>query len=210
VGGGMKMTRDLTALSRVTLSKTTAVDGERIYDNLMFGVAWRETDRNQWNALGKVQLIRDMNTALSLAPVNDTKAAVFALATNYQANKKLILSGRVALKLATDTYGSYSLNLTSLRATYDLTDKIDIGATLSRFSGIGGTQSGVGLEAGYLLGRGLWASLGFNWYEVRDRDLLDSDYGSRGVYLRLRYKFDEGLFAGKPSQQAASQAKGAQ
>ena len=57
VGGGMKVSRDLTTLSRVTLSKTTAPDGERIYDNLMFGVAWRETDRNQWNALAKVQLI---------------------------------------------------------------------------------------------------------------------------------------------------------
>ncbi len=78
-----------------------------------------------------------------------------------------------------------------------------MGVILSRFSGLGATQTGIGLEAGYLLGKGLWASLGFNWYEVRDRDLLDSDYGSKGIYLRLRYKFDEQLFqSNKPKDSA--------
>ncbi len=122
LGGGMKVTRDLTTLSRATISKSTAADGERTYDNLMMGVAWRETERNQWNALGKVQLIRDINTAVSLAPVNNNRATVFALSGNYQPSRKLVFGSRLAIKLGTDLSGSYTLNLASLRATYDVTD----------------------------------------------------------------------------------------
>jgi hypothetical protein len=39
----------------------------------------------------------------------------------------------------------------------------------------------------------LWASVGFNFTGFSDPDLVESDYTRRGVYFRLRYKFDEAL-----------------
>jgi hypothetical protein len=40
----------------------------------------------------------------------------------------------------------------------------------------------------------LWLALGVNWSGFDDRDLVGSDYTRRGIYLRLRWKFDEDLF----------------
>ena len=56
-------------------------------------------------------------------------------------------------------------------------------------------QKSIGVEAGYLVKTNLWLSAGFNWAGFSDRD-LSSDYTARGVYLRLRYKFDADLWAG--------------
>jgi hypothetical protein len=36
-----------------------------------------------------------------------------------------------------------------------------------------------------------------NWVGFSDKDLTGSDYTNRGVYLRLRFKFDGTLFQGK-------------
>ena len=43
----------------------------------------------------------------------------------------------------------------------------------------------------------LWLSAGVNWVGFSDKDLTGSDYTNRGVYLRLRFKFDGNLFKGK-------------
>jgi hypothetical protein len=43
----------------------------------------------------------------------------------------------------------------------------------------------------------LWASVGFNWTGFSDKDLNESDYTAKGIYARLRFKFDENLFSGK-------------
>jgi hypothetical protein len=40
----------------------------------------------------------------------------------------------------------------------------------------------------------LWLSGGVNWTGFSDRDLTSGEYTNRGVFIRLRYKFDENLF----------------
>jgi len=71
-----------------------------------------------------------------------------------------------------------------------------VGNTL--FSGEGKSrQYGLGLEVGYLLTSNLWLSAGYNFFGFKDDDLAGTDYTNRGVYVRLRYKFDEDVFAGK-------------
>ena len=54
-----------------------------------------------------------------------------------------------------------------------------------------------GVETGYLVMENLWLSAGYNWRGFRDRDLTGSDYTAKGLYLRLRWKFDEDLFERK-------------
>ena len=53
-----------------------------------------------------------------------------------------------------------------------------------------------GLELGYQVQTNLWLAGGVNWSGFTDRDLTGSDYTRKGVYIRLRWKFDEDLFRG--------------
>ena len=64
----------------------------------------------------------------------------------------------------------------------------------------GGRQYGLGLETGYAIVDNLWASVGYNFIGFSDDDLVESDYTRRGIYLRLRFKFDEKLFRGRDRQ----------
>jgi hypothetical protein len=41
----------------------------------------------------------------------------------------------------------------------------------------------------------MWLSAGYNVKGFSDRDLSADNYTSRGVYMRIRYKFDETLLA---------------
>jgi hypothetical protein len=92
----------------------------------------------------------------------------------------------------------YTTQLAAARATYDVLPRWDVGAQVSGLFGgsLQSTQYGVGAEVGYLAGKNIWLSLGYNFFGFRDRDLTAADYLDKGVYLRLRMKFDERLLRG--------------
>jgi hypothetical protein len=51
------------------------------------------------------------------------------------------------------------------------------------------------MEVGRLLRQNLWLSAGYNWSGFSgDRDLNGYEYTQQGVFVRLRFKFDEDLF----------------
>ena len=81
---------------------------------------------------------------------------------------------------------------------YDLSENWDVGVMASaQFGQRGAVQSAYGLEAGYLLRQNLWLSAGVNFTGFEgDTDLVGYEYTRAGVYLRLRFKFDEHLFKG--------------
>jgi hypothetical protein len=56
-----------------------------------------------------------------------------------------------------------------------------------------GRQWALGMEAGYRVIKNTWLSAGYNIRGFSAGDLT-SDYTNRGIYLRLRLKFDEGWF----------------
>jgi hypothetical protein len=62
--------------------------------------------------------------------------------------------------------------------------------------GSGSTKRGVGLEIGRIMTENLWLSAGYNFKELKDRD-LNTDYSTKGAFIKLRYKFDENLFKSK-------------
>ena len=43
------------------------------------------------------------------------------------------------------------------------------------------------------LGKNLWIGIGWNVFGFADKDLNAQHYTNAGVYLRLRWKFDEAL-----------------
>ena len=52
------------------------------------------------------------------------------------------------------------------------------------------------MEAGYNVAANLWLSAGCNVFGYREEVLTGNDYSNRGVYLRIRFKFDEALLEG--------------
>ena len=165
------------------------------------GLAYRGTGANRYNGLLRAEYRYD-NTDEATAPDTQRKVAIVSGHINYQANGQFLVSGRAAAKWATDRSAgldsSYTTQLFSARATYDLSAKWDVGLNAAVLLGGNGRarQHGLGAELGYLLADNLWVSLGYNLFGFSDKDLTGQDYTNKGVYLRLRWKFDENLFQG--------------
>jgi hypothetical protein len=91
---------------------------------------------------------------------------------------------------------NYSAYLGSGRVVYDVTENWDVGVMASLLYSPQGAakQYAAGAEIGYLLRQNLWLSLGYNFTGFSDKDLTAADYTNSGLFVRLRFKFDEDLF----------------
>ena len=81
-------------------------------------------------------------------------------------------------------------------------------ASLHMDGGMSNRKGGMGLEVGYMVQENLWLSAGYNFFGFKDKDLAGTDYTDRGVYLRMRYKFDETLFDWKRDAQLRGDTAG--
>ena len=200
-----KLDRDWTLLARNYLLYTAnnqdaagLAQGDAFQDRFQIGAAWRPVDNNKVNGLMRYEykMARDKSQATG----DDYDTHIVSTHLDYHPSRPWWMTGRLAAKYTTDytlpNDQTYSAFLASGRVVYDITEKWDLGALGSvMYSPQGNsTQYAAGLEAGYQLQTNLWASLGFNFAGFYDRDLSGSDYTSQGVYLRLRFKFDENLF----------------
>ena len=202
LGAAFKLDDAWTALAKNIWSSTKTQGGaDKTEDWLQLGLAYRGTGANRYNGLLRAEYRYD-NTDEPTAPDTQRKVAIVSGHINYQANGKFLVSGRAAAKWATDRSAgldsSYTTQLLSARATYDLSAKWDMGLNAAVLLGGNGRarQHGLGAELGYLLADNLWVSLGYNLFGFSDKDLTGQDYTNKGVYLRLRWKFDENLFQG--------------
>jgi hypothetical protein len=64
----------------------------------------------------------------------------------------------------------------------------------------------IGVEVGFMVMENLWLSGGYNWQGFRDDELTSGEYTQKGVYVRLRYKFDEDLFGKAKSERDGPKA----
>ncbi len=204
-----KMNRDWTMLARnYALYQDNSDGGSRLENRFQIGAAWRPVDHNRWNALTRYEFktARDRGTSNPLA--ENYTAHVVSAHADYHPSRPWWFNGRVAAKSSNDKtlpvgQQSYSAYLMGARVVYDITENWDIGLMgaymWSPNNGSNGSakQKAFGLEAGYLVRQNLWLSAGYNVTGFSDRDLTGSDYTNKGFYIRLRFKFDENLFAGK-------------
>ncbi len=215
-----KLSRDWTLLARnYLLSTRYDARGDVLQDRFQLGVAYRDTDRNRINALARYEykLERDESglTLLDGAIVDGssqdvrTRAHIVSTHADWHPSRAWWLTGRVAGKWQQDqfAYGDgsrvnsrFRAMLFSARVVYDITENWDIGVLGSSFRGQNGAnQFAYGLEVGRLLRQNLWLSAGYNWTGFAgDRDLNGYEYTQQGVFLRLRFKFDEDLFRPDP------------
>lgn len=206
-----KLDRDWTLLARNYLLRTDyQARGDILQDRVQFGLAYRDTDTNRVNALLKYEFKYEDDQSGLGTPAGVTvpdggfkeRAHIVSGHADYHPSRPWWSSTRLANKWSQGSFENgvntrYRGTLASGRVVYDITEKWDLGLIGSAFNdNSSGTQYGVGLEAGYLLQQNLWLSAGYNFtgFEA-DRDLSGGDYTNQGLYIRLRFKFDETLFA---------------
>ena len=203
LGLAYKLSDNWTFLGRNIFSYTdnkTANIGDKYRDRLQLGVAFRQSKINVLSALARYEFKAEEDE--SIAPNVSRRVHIVSTHVNVQPKQPLVLSGRYAGKYALEDSGGlsshYSAHLLSARATYDITAKWDAGLTASSlFSGdFSSTQYGLGAELGRVVKKNLWISAGYNFFGFSDEDLDPSGYTNPGVFMRLRFKFDESLFAG--------------
>lgn len=192
-----KLSLDWTILGKNTISwQDRDSGGLLVRDRVRLGFAYRDTDTNRWMWLGRYETRYDRDQSQGLRRV----AHVLSTHVNYQPSKAWVYTARWASKFVDERFSeagtTSNAHLVSGRATYDLTDKIDVGIIVSDLmsGSFAAHQYGAGAEAGYLLMSNLWVSGGYNFYGFSDRDLEGEDYTRAGPYARLRFKFDEDMF----------------
>lgn len=204
-----KVSRNWTALARNYLLFNRQGQGPNggsaynaLQNRLQLGGAYRPVDHNRLDVLAKYEHKYSRNAAQQIGLTEQVHMA--SLHAIYHLSRPYWLSGRIAAKSRTETglsaFGktSFGAALVAGRAVYDITESIDIGVMAAALMGKPGRarQHALGLEVGYLVQQNLWLSAGYNWRGFNDRDLSAGDYTNSGFYLRLRFKFDEDLFAG--------------
>ena len=198
---GYKLSREWSLLARSSYSHTAvkgATPGDQDRLRIQVGAAYRDTDSNKWNMVTRFEHRDEKDT--TIAPVLKRALNLASLHFNYQPERSLILTGRYATKYVNEDSGGISSkssgHLIAGRATYDINSRWDIGLTASLHTdgGLSNRKFGIGLEVGYMVQENLWLSAGYNFFGFKDKDLAGADYTDRGVYVRMRYKFDETLF----------------
>jgi len=200
LGAAKKLNFDWSLLGKNTFSKRlTKLTNKQLLDEILqLGLAYRQTHDNRMSWLGMYEFGYQQDDALGLW----RQSHLFSTHLNYQPIRPLTLSGRYGHKWLQEKYAGmklqYGLQAVSGRAMYDITERWDagmIGSTLFN-DGMAQQQYGLGLETGYLAQANLWISLGFNLFGYNDKAMVLSQYTDQGLFLRLRYKFDENVFDG--------------
>ncbi|MCE2915297.1 MAG: hypothetical protein LW768_07040 [Rubrivivax sp.] len=202
-----KLDRDWTLLARNhTLRTDYAARGDVLQNRAQVGLAYRDTDTNRVNALAKLEykLENDASNA-SNASVGELKSRAWIASTHadWHPVRPWWLTGRVAAKWQKDRFengvaSDFKAMLLAGRLVWDMTENWDLSVLSATQIGQRGARDyAVGAEVGYLLRQNLWLSVGVNATGFAgDADLVGYEYTRSGVYIRLRFKFDENLFKG--------------
>ena len=194
-----KLDRDWTLLARNYLLVTdNRATGDLVQDRFQVGAAYRDTDSNRVNALGRYEYKLEQDASVS--PRNYRAAHVVSTHADYHPSRPWWWTGRAAAKWVKEDISavsdSYSAFLLGGRVAYDFTETWSASLMTSVLYSPKGAarQWAQGAELGYQVQTNLWLAAGVNWSGFYDRDLSGSDYTRKGVYIRLRWKFDEDLF----------------
>jgi large repetitive protein len=201
VGLAYKVSNEWTFLGRNALqiqNSKTATGGSKTLERLQLGMAYRDSAVNQWDVLGRYELKHESD---DMAVVRTKRTAhIVSTHLGYQPQADLSFSGRYAGKyVLEDSIGissRYTAHLLSARADYDIARDWTVGVNTGVLfsAGMRSRQGALGAELGRVLTKNLWLSVGYNRFGFRDDDLASEGYTSKGVFLRLRYKFDENAF----------------
>ncbi len=168
---------------------------------LLTGMAWRQAEKDEWNALFRYEYKYEQGTpnlGVGMAGLR-RHVHVFGTSVNYQPNRNWIFSGHYATKFVQEAgagfpSAQYMAHIVAGRAIYEINDKWDAGLNLAAtFSNkIDNVQYAVGPEIGRILTKNVRIGIGYNIVGFHDRD-FDTAATSHGVFISMRIKFDENL-----------------
>lgn len=199
-GLATKLSEAWTFLGRNAYALTRN-DGQddRVQERLQFGFAYRDSATNRMNGLWRYEFKNEDGVESDVKRV----VHVFSTHVDYQYAARTVMRMQYSAKFAAETAidGRYesAAHLVGARITRDFGSRFDAGVhvrTLMNDDFASG-QGGVGGEVGFLMMNNLWLSAGYNVLGFRDDDLTEEEYTRRGAYLRMRFKFDESLLAGR-------------
>ena len=196
-----KLDRDWTLLARnYLLLQDNRASGDLLQERFQIGLAYRDTDTNRVNALGRYEYKLEQDASVS--PRNRRAAHVLSTHADYHPSRPWWLTGRFAAKWVQEDIDGvsdrYSAFLVGGRLVYDVTENWSASLMTSLLWSPRGNsrQWAQGVELGYQVQTNLLLAVGLNWSGFDDRDLSASEYTRKGLYIRLRWKFDEDLFRG--------------
>jgi len=180
----------------LSLLDERGVDGSRRHrSDLRWGLALRPED-DPWTVLNRL----DLNVERREDAAFDLES--HKLVNNFNANRRFgagQLSLQLGVKLALDRIdGERYRGVTGLLGgeyRHDLSRRWDLGLRASALvnEASGTARYSAGVSVGVSLARNTWVSLGYNLVGFADDDFVAAEDSARGVYLKLRMKFDEGL-----------------
>ena len=198
LGVAYKLNNEWTLLARNAIAlQSNKAGGDRNEDRMQIGVAFRDFETNRWDGLGRYEFryLKDSTGLLA----SQRNAHIVSTHVSYQPKADLSFTGRYAGKyVLEDTNGISShstVQLLGARADYDFKKDWTVGINTGvMFSdSFKSRQTALGLELGYLAMQNLWVSVGYNVFGFTDNELAGEDYTNEGLFLRMRYKFDENL-----------------
>jgi len=152
------------------------------------GVAYRDNQKNELNYLVKYEN----------EYIKSEEEKLIDHELSFQFNKKVsekhILSGLYAYKnIANDNEDlDYSANWITGRYMYNLNEDWDLGLSGGYlFDNETAKNYMLGLEAGYLLKKNMWLSLGYNFEGLSDNNYSNETFYKKGIYIRFRLKLGE-------------------
>lgn len=217
IGLAWKLDENWTALGKSVVyfaRNKGPVAADQKQARVQAGLAWRQTEKDVWNALGKYEYRWEDGApgafggfgATSLDGTAKRRVHIVSLDVNCQPSADWQLSGHYAGKLLTDdSNGLASSSIAHLltgRATRDLGGRFDVGVNASALLSKSAVSYGIGPEIGCTLAENLRVAIGYNFSGFRDEDLTQEQYTERGFYIALRMKFDEGLFKRRRKEEA--------
>jgi hypothetical protein len=199
VGIAQRLTRDWTLLAKnyyqVTVPEAAS---KQVQDRFSIGAAFRDTTKNRLNLLTRYELRVEDTPAFALGTATKRHVQIVSTHADVHPLPAWTFSGQYAAKYVDDrteaSPGTFGIQLISGRVGFDLSRRWDIGALTSvMWGGEGGRRSALGGEVGFQLQKNLWLSAGYNITGFADRDLVSSNFTTRGMFMRLRMKFDESV-----------------
>ena len=199
--GALKLGARYTLFAREVLSIFDPDEGPRDTDHdLLTGVAFRPVATDRFNWLARFELGGEGGSSTIGAPESNRIGGVFQL--NVEPAVGWQLTAKLAARHVREQDEGIDLSTLTGLAQFRL------GRDLGRRWNVGGAvrllaqpeseirETGLGVEAGFMVFKDLWLVLGYNITGYADGLYADADATEQGPYLAMRFKFDENTLRG--------------
>ena len=195
LGAAIKLSDGLSLLPKVSLWHSERDQGDSsLYDGQV-GIAYRPLGTPSIYLLSSLRF--KLERTGGAGTEDERKNLISSTELTHRFSPRLSLLGKYAGKYAWESVGGADFNsytdLVIAGATYDLTDRWDVGvlAKLMNQYETGMHSVGAVAKTGYRVYKNLYAGIGYNLSRMNDSDLSGANYQSHGPFLELKFKFDE-------------------